>query len=358
MTRGTSAVAFLLACGCGEDPRVNGPYLEHVSRDTAVVAWETASSGGSQLEWDDGDGVTHVVDGGPSSLHRARLMGLDSSTRYRYRVVGEQGDVAQHAFTTAPAGANPIRFAVYGDSQDNGDVHRSIVEAIAEMEPAFVLHVGDAVQDGREQEQWHERYFTPGRTLLASTPVYAAMGNHEYNADWYYYYHAYEGRKSYYAFSYGPAHVITLDTNLSFAPGSEQYDWLLRALSSSEAQTAPWLFVSYHHPAYTNGWGDECDFDGEPTVREILVPLMHRYGVDMVFNGHMHGYERGVIGGVQYVVSGGGGGKLDQLCRAWPHISVAKYRHHFVTVDLSATSLALQARDAAGEVLDELMLSN
>jgi len=65
-----------------------------------------------------------------------------------------------------------------------------------------------------------------------------------------------------------------------------------------------------HHPAYT--W---CQGHTESAnVQNYLVPLFEQYGVDMVFYGHCHVYERYVNNGVQYILSGGGGapGHLDQ----------------------------------------------
>jgi hypothetical protein len=35
-----------------------------------------------------------------------------------------------------------------------------------------------------------------------------------------------------------------------------------------------------------------------------------RYGVDLVFNGHDHDYERSVANGIVYIVAGGGGAPL------------------------------------------------
>jgi len=56
-------------------------------------------------------------------------------------------------------------------------------------------------------------------------------------------------------------------------------------------------------------------------VQDALVPLFEQYGVDMVFNGHDHHYERtcpiragqcssAQEGGVVYYVTGGGGAPL------------------------------------------------
>jgi hypothetical protein len=46
--------------------------------------------------------------------------------------------------------------------------------------------------------------------------------------------------------------------------------------------------------------------DGDATLRSQLVRRMEHYGVDLCFSGHMHGYERGHLNGVNYIIAGGG----------------------------------------------------
>lgn len=86
---------------------------------------------------------------------------------------------------------------------------------------------------------------------------------------------------------YGNSYIIVVDSNKDYRPGSVQYNWLIKTLSSQEAQSAQWLFVTYHHPAYSEGW-NVCDYDGEQNVRNYILPLMEEYRVDIVFSGHMH----------------------------------------------------------------------
>ena len=95
-----------------------------------------------------------------------------------------------------------------------------------------------------------------------------------------------------------------------------------------------------------------CDYDGDVDVREYLVPLMETYGVDVVFNGHTHGYERGELNGVYYIIAGGGGGGLDYFCQDWPHVAVSQYIHHYVTVDIDGASLTLEAHRTDGSIFD------
>ena len=68
----------------------------------------------------------------------------------------------------------------------------------------------------------------------------------------------------------------------------------------------------HQHP-YAQGWGSCDHYQGERTLREYLVPLAAENRVDVIFSGHVHGWERGVDRGVTLVTTGGGGGSLRVL---------------------------------------------
>jgi hypothetical protein len=93
-----------------------------------------------------------------------------------------------------------------------------------------------------------------------------------------------------------------------------------------------------------------------------LVPLLERHGVDVVFCGHVHDYERswpvraGHVdeeAGVTYVQCGGAGGRLEDFAptRSWFTAKVRR-AHHFVTVAVHGDTLVLQATDVEGRLFD------
>ena len=347
--------AGAVAAGCVDSPGV-GPYLQGVTRGTVTLAWEIEDPSESLVEYGPTAGYGQTVSSPlRAALHEITLTGLSPDTLYHYRVVS--GGVAglDHTFRTAPDESSPFRFAVYGDTQSNADVHARVAQGMMEEDPRLVLHTGDEVDDGTDHDAWLAEFFGPAMPLMAEVPVYVAIGNHEHDSRWFYYYHAYPLPEDYYAFTYGNSTFVVLDTNRDFSPGSPQHAWLVETLSSPEAQAAQWRFVAHHHPAYTEGWRP-CDYDGDPEVRDYLVPLMEEHGVDVVFNGHTHGYARGFLNGVTYIITGGGGGRLDQDCMDWPHIAVSAYVHHFVTVDIDGPSLVLNAHGDDGQIFDTYSL--
>ncbi len=91
---------------------------------------------------------------------------------------------------------------------------------------------------------------------------------------------------------------------------------------------------------------------GDEKIREDLEPLLAHHGVDVVFSGHDHVYERTApIRGVTHVVSGGGGRELYPANKGkWTTCS--KPTHHAVLVHVDDSRLALEAVEPDGSVFD------
>jgi len=312
----TAPVASPMPTAFPEITLVRGPYLQSVTTDSVIIVWETEQPGQGKVIYgetpDDGEEATDPAVG---TRHAVTLTGLASYTRYHYRVAGG-GEGA--TFRTA-AGPDRTRFAfaVLGDTRTGHQFHRAVVEGIIARSPDFVLHTGDLVDRGTVKAEW-ETFFEIERELMARAPLFPALGNHEQAdiAEHYFDYFHLPGNERWYAFDYGHARFVCLQVDgiAEFRPGSEQHAWLERALA---ANPRPWVFVYFHVPPYSS-----VQDDLEDDVRQALTPLfehhhpsrgaipMARYGVDVVFNGHKHSYERNEVNGVTYVVTAGGGAPL------------------------------------------------
>ncbi|MFZ4733510.1 MAG: metallophosphoesterase, partial [Pirellulales bacterium] len=166
-----------------------------------------------------------------------------------------------------------------------------------------------------------------------------------------------------------------LDSNKKVDPESEQYRWLeeqLAGIRAARARGAPapvWTFVSYHHPSYSS---DEDDYGnlwkgkstwGDTRIRP-LTKLFDDYAVDFVWNGHIHSYERtwpvrdGRVvedGGTIYMITGGGGGGLEQAGPIRPPFQNNVRRgHHFVFVSVNGHDLELKSYGLEGQLFDTL----
>ena len=87
-------------------------------------------------------------------------------------------------------------------------------------------------------------------------------------------------------------------------------------------------------------------------MRWTLTPLFEKYGVDVVFGGHMHSYERNEVNGITYVVTAGGGAPLYAMKEREPAQVVFEMAHHFVVVKIDGNRLEATVISSEGEVLD------
>jgi hypothetical protein len=163
-----------------------------------------------------------------------------------------------------------------------------------------------------------------------------------------------DGNERFYAFEAGPALFVSLDVHTSsFAPGSPQHTWLEETLASSNHV---WKFAFLHSGPYS------CSrvHGSNLPVRQSFSPLFERYGMDVVFSGHDHGYERSkpvrdfVPDGypVRYVVSGGGGRSLYPWSTSCPWTASASSAYQLATVSVEGPCLSLIALRPDGSVLD------
>jgi PKD repeat protein len=341
---------------------LKGPYLQTVTSSGIYVMWQTDSASDSRVTYTPSGGSPSTVSSATTvTLHTVRLTGLSPDTTYTYQVSssGSAGSVTgpQGSFRTAPTGAVPFRFDVYGDSRTFPADHAKVVAGMVASAPLFVLHTGDICMDSTVESQWAPEFFTPAAPAMRIAPYYPCLGNHEHESPLYFQYFAPlpqgggTGGVEWYSFDYGSAHFAIVDTNVTFAPGSAQYNWLVNDLRNT---TAEWRFVMHHHPAYSSGP------DGpSPAVQSYLVPLYEQYKVDVVFSGHDHLYERSYKNGVTYVVSGGGGADLyTSGAHANPYQVFVKSVHQFASVDINGTTAVVAGRDANNVVFDSVTLNH
>lgn len=119
----------------------------------------------------------------------------------------------------------------------------------------------------------------------------------------------------FFSFDVGLSHVVMLCSYCPSEPGSLQHEWLKRDLATFDRTQTPWLVGSWHAPWYTSNFKHSMSESAE--MREHLEELVHEGGFDIVFHGHVHGYERtkpiyrnesAVCGGTVYVTVGDAGG--------------------------------------------------
>ena len=337
-------------------------YLQNVTQDSITIMWETPQNPiESRLRYRLLGDPTWIekVASAKTGFHEITLQGLTPDSTYEYQVNldgNSQWSPSWPAvFSTAPDASQSCRAAIYGDSRTPYEVHREVIESIAKNEPDLLFHTGDFVEFGRKYRSWDKEFFHPAADLLAYVPLYPILGNHEYNGTermWYYKFFSPPGNEQWYAFTYGCARFIILDSNFNFKPRGEQYTWLVKEFQSSEYNNSKWQIVLFHHPPYTSGShrGDEV-----PSA-DYLVPLFEANGVDMVFSGHNHHYERSFKDGIYYIVTAGGGAWLYNFSNIAlnPYSQVRNKINHHTTLDFHCSDnyLELNAWDTSLNLID------
>lgn len=202
-----------------------------------------------------------------------------------------------------PTAENGFRFAVIGDSGTGGRAQYTIGRLLAQCRKAFpfdtVLMLGDNLYGSEDAEDYEEKFARPYKELLdGGVKFHAALGNHdEPNQRFYKPFNMKESR--YYTFQ--PADRLRFFAIDSTYANEEQLKWLEKELRESESD---WKICFFHHPIYSSGRRHGSDVE----LREVLEPLFMKYGVDVVFSGHEHFYERlKPQNGIAYFISGAAG---------------------------------------------------
>lgn len=236
------------------------------------------------------------------------------------------------SFTTAPAvgtGEN-VKFAIIGDIGQFPHSEETM-QHLRENHNGVqaIMLAGDLAYPGTDQRKWDSFMdFLDDYPLVEEIPMQITPGNHDIekhehgkeifqgyehrfrmprahkanlglyegpdgmlNMDRPPYPLPYEFGNAYYAFKYGPAHWIVLSSYSAIETGSKQYEWFVRELERVDRNVTPWLLVMFHTPLYNTFSVHQKDTQ-ILKGREFIEPLLVEYKANLVFNGHIHAYQR------------------------------------------------------------------
>ncbi|WP_220682499.1 NosD domain-containing protein [Methanofollis formosanus] len=291
---------------------VHGPYITGTTRTETTISWKSAVPTVGQVDYAPASGYVPgsyahtVTDTEESCLHHVVLTGLEAGTTYHYRVRAGQNTTRDFTFQTFPDTGEPFTFIVYSDSQEQKpyytqlERHGMVAERIAEEEgdAVFVLLVGDTVSEVNNPDEW-DRFFAAGGAMFANTTLYTALGNHENNRSIYYETFA---LPQWYSFDCGDLHVTVLDSNsMKGSQMAKQTAWFKDDLAA--ADDARWTVAAFHQPPYHSG-----EVHGQGWPDEAWRETVEERGVDVIFNGDVHSYQRYLVNGTQYIIAATGGG--------------------------------------------------
>lgn len=346
-----------------------------------------------------------------------------------------------------PAADKPFTFVLTGDIGDGGNGEKQIAAAIHKADPDAVLLVGDVVYETGRVSELGPRFTSiynadvcdpnVGAPLLRSRLMASAVGNHDMGFPvteepldldkrpdllgfFLFWRHPKTGpevshkkllkftgkknklerlidtlgedflTKANYSFDFGNVHCIVLDANKYMNWSTPAlYEWLRTDLES--AKSATWKIVVWHQPPFNS----HPKYSRDERM-SVISPLLEHYGVDLVFNGHCHFYERsypirvkldgepaaaqnpdGTVNGtiyldksfdgvnnqnpdgIIYVITGAGARASDEAHRPIERPFTAKVLHNinsFTKVDVDGARLTLRQLGADGEELDRITI--
>jgi predicted phosphodiesterase len=203
------------------------------------------------------------------------------------------------ASASSTASAASLTFAVAGDSRHNPEIYGRVLAAVTESGSEFLVHTGDMVDEGSE-EQW--QIFEQSMAGF-SLPFYPVPGNHDAlggKLDGYLVHS--RAPAAHYSLDSGPVHLVMADTHHGGVSAAE-LAWLRDDLSRT---AQPLKMVFMHHPPFDPDGTDHIMAYGN----EAVMDLMAEMDVDYVFAGHIHAYVQGERDGVAYYITGGAGAPL------------------------------------------------
>lgn len=196
-----------------------------------------------------------------------------------------------------------LRFAVIGDTGTGSRRQAEVADQMLAFHRLFpfdlTLMLGDNLYGAERPSDYAKKFERPyGELLAAGVTFRAVLGNHDEPAQRFYEPFNMGGER-YYTFTAATQSVrfVGLDSTLM---DEEQVEWLRTVLSTA---TEDWTICFFHHPIYSSGERHGPDL----ALRATLEPVFMAHGVNVVFSGHEHFYERLLPQrGIDYFISGAG----------------------------------------------------
>jgi acid phosphatase type 7 len=322
-----SLLFLLLLAAAQAQTLVRAPYLQKGSPTAATVCWRVSDSIAVQLRYGSSIGSLVAADSQAAVGTDAcvELKGLQPDTKYFYALYSGTTQLAggeDFWLRTHPPADAKKRTVIWlvGDAgsgyKDQANTRDGWMKVNGGAHADVMILLGDnAYLDGTDADLT-KNHFAPYAATLRNSFSWATLGNHD----------AYgptkeaphlaawnmptagesggvpSGSELYYSFDYGNIHFICLDSqrNLRTKTGP-MYLWLEADLAATKKD---WIIAYFHHAPYSFGsYNTDVEPEKHPEMRGIFVPLLEKYGVDFVYTGHSHSYERSFLINGAYGIS-------------------------------------------------------
>jgi predicted phosphodiesterase len=260
-----------------------------------------------------------------------------------------QGTRAQLPRSRLPNAKESVKFLVIGDSgtgdRSQYDVAATIAQAHTRFPFEFAIMLGDNLYGSENASAYERKFARPYKPLLdAGVKFYAALGNHDEPSQRFYEPFHMDGKR-FYTHGQDDVKFFVLDSTY-VTP--EQLDWLRKELEESDEK---WKIPYMHHPIYSSGerHGSERD------LQVLVEPMFVAHGVDVVFAGHEHFYERlKPQKGIVYFTQGGAAKLRRGNIRDNSALTAAGFDRDrsFTLVEILDDHLYFETISRVGEIVD------
>jgi len=364
------------------------PYLQNLRSDRATIRWTSLENGQGLVEYSTDNSFSSRVAAQVREMppeesglaytyykYHAVLTGLAAGTEYSYRVlIDEQNAAPDNELQFRTRAFSPFNFLVFGDSGVGSAEQMRVAQLMTQERPSLVLHTGDIVYPYGSFQGYQLRYFDVYRNLMKRAPFFPSPGNHDYQADGAWSYLTIHDlpvedvapvdQKRYYSYDWGNVHFIALDSNTPLRNAMNGAGAMLNWLENDLRNTRQfWRVAYFHHPPYAGGPNERDTYSA--MARSRIVPILEKYGVPLVLNGHEHSYQRThplragqpvEEGGTVYVTTGGGGVGLYPVYPR-PFLAYGESAHHYVRGDVNGFRMTLKSIRIDGQEIDNVTLS-
>lgn len=351
--------------------------------------WRTAKTYTARTETHDFKDILHA--GVVSNYHSVTFENLEPDTMYAYRVGdGDYWSEWLHFRTASTDKSKPFSFLYVGDAQNYiMELWSRLIREGFKKDPEmnFVIHAGDLVNHAHSEREWHE-WFEAGSFIHSMVPSFPVTGNHEHqprtdeekkqgirelSVQWRPTFTLPENgikglEETVYYVDYQDARIVCLNTNKGI---EDQVAWLEGVLKDNPQK---WTILSFHHPIFS-----ASERRNNEELRTLWKPIIDKYKVDLVLQGHDHSYARGRAeheanyldgvnmrdndgSGTVYVVSVSGGKMYRLRPNAWGDFEGAKRERAaentqlFQLINVHNDTLNYKAYTAVGELYDAFSL--
>lgn len=304
--------------------------------------WSVEQRAGDKMPWKKADSLSYrfanIKGIEPHQIVTAQLSGLPAGEKVNYRVMLDGKTVFSSVAQAPKSKSQDQHFVVVGDIGAETVDQKKLALQMHLAKPDFVAVPGDIVYENGLISEYKTKFWpiynaekadSLGAPLLRSVPFIAAVGNHDTDGRdldskpdglAYYLYFSQphnglkdkegsailpvlkgseENKKAFlqaagsnypqmtnFSFDYGNAHWTVIDANTYMDwTDASILDWVAKDLENSKDAT--WHFVMFHHP----GFNSSREHFEQQHMR-LLAPVFEKGGVDIVFNGHVHNYQR------------------------------------------------------------------